>query len=135
MGGGGYSRQGNRNVCTEVSKEENMTHSSCSIAELKGLHHGGGFGDIFKDQMMEALVCGGLASGPPSSHSKRDPAEKTISWLIASSHHTFGFTSRPYVHRDAPSQCLGMAGVPRAELFQHKTPLKRNLCTGAPHLT
>lgn len=35
MGGGGYSRQGSNNVCTEMSKQENMTHSRCSVGELR----------------------------------------------------------------------------------------------------
>lgn len=119
MGGGGYSRQGSNNVCTEMSKQENMTHSRCSVAELRVfiMELRGGLGDICRDQMMEALVCGGSGNGAPSSPSKRDPATKSISWLIASSDHTLGFTLRFHVHRDAPSQCLSLLGVPRAKPF------------------
>ena len=50
---------------------------------------------------MEALVCGSSASGPLGSASKKGSAMKNISWLTVSSHHTFGFTLRPHVHRDA----------------------------------
>ena len=35
MGGGGYYRQEGSNAHTEVSKQENMTHSTCSVAELR----------------------------------------------------------------------------------------------------